>query len=145
MHHLKCIKKEKSIYTNNYVLYIFVYISFLVLYMFLFLQLYLRRKWIVKYTYCKYLLFPCQPASAFMIIFTKLTWPPDYLVVWTYKQSIYEQKKRTEPLLFFCCFFYFIPASFILFYQHFKNILWKKKLKITFLSKTTSGSDQNID
>lgn len=135
MHHLKCIKKEKSIYTNNYVLYIFVYISFLVLYMFLFLQLYLRRKWIVKYTYCKYLLFPCQPASAFMIIFTKLTWPPDYLVVWTYKQSIYEQKKRTEPLLFFFAFFILFQLHSFFFISTLKISCGKKSLKLHFCQK----------
>lgn len=36
-----------------------------------------------------------QSASAFLIIFTKLSWLPEYFVVWIFKQSIYEKKEQS--------------------------------------------------
>lgn len=72
----------------------------------------------------------CQPVSAFCIISTKLSWPPEYYVVWISEHVIgLYQKKRTDPLLLNG----FILASCFLFF--FINV--GKFHKATFLTKTS--------
>jgi len=44
-------------------------------------------------------LFPskcCQPVAVFLILFTKVSWPPDYLVVCIFENAIYKKQNRTS-------------------------------------------------
>jgi len=81
------------------------------------------------------------PASV-LIIFTKISWLPEYFIVWISEHAIFQKKEQT-----FCFFSSFMHSFFLINAWIWVSLIKKKQLfeqkagKIVFLSKTTSGWD----
>jgi len=80
-------------------------------------------------------LFPskcCQPVAVFLILFTKVSWPPDYLIVCIFENAIYKKQNRTS--VFSSTVKCVKNICICIKKQHFKQ----KTERIKFVSKTTS-------
>ncbi len=91
----------------------------------------------------------CQPPPAFLLIFSKISWPTEYFVVWISEhaihqdkdQTLYFQKKKRRKKSFYFSFKHCFLSHLNVGRFHWKKKHFEQKAeKITFLSNTTSGS-----